>query len=51
MLINVTTGFVNHVAGRYEAGVLLPEAGRLLVRLRESQQEKAGKQNIFLSSS
>jgi hypothetical protein len=42
LLINVTTSFVNHVAGRYKAGVLLAEAGRLLVRLRESQQEKAG---------
>jgi hypothetical protein len=46
----VTTSFVIHVAGRYEAGVLLPEAGRLLVRLRESQQEKAG-ETIFIISS
>jgi hypothetical protein len=43
----MATGYVNHVAGRYEARVLLAEAGRLLVRLRESQQEEAGKQ-IFL---
>ncbi len=51
LLINVTTSFFTHVAGRYEAGVLLAEAGRLIVRLRESQQEKAGETNLFISSS